>query len=329
MGTWKIISLVVYGATILLGLPSNLLALYVFYCRAKARLTPNLIYMINLCLSDLVFVLVLPLKMLEVGQVDWAMPDFLCPLYNLIHFGTIYTSACFLTAVSVGRFLGAVYPIHYQVYKKPRYSCLVSLGIWSLVGFHGVLIFVLETSRDTNSSLFAGNGSTCYSNFSDGQLALLAPVRLELSVVLFFFPLALTTFCYVGCIHVLVGSHLHVRKKRRAVRVAVATLSVFVLCFGPYNISHVVGFIYMKDIWWRRVALLPSACNAFLDPLIFYFLSSAMDDGIVQVWHSLQKKCSSIRQKIASAHGKRGSQQVASAIARVTEFPFPTGPPKS
>lgn len=132
MAIWEIVSLVVYGATILLGLPSNILALYIFYCRARVRLTPNLIYMINLCLSDLVFILFLPLKMLEKGKMDWTMPGFLCPLYNLIHFGTIYTSAGFLTAVSAGRFLGAVYPIHYQVYKKPFYSSwfLWGSGAW-------------------------------------------------------------------------------------------------------------------------------------------------------------------------------------------------------
>ncbi|XP_061453710.1 free fatty acid receptor 1-like [Rhineura floridana] len=309
------ISMVVYGATIILGLPSNALALYVFYCRAKARLTPNLIYMINLCISDLVFVLFLPLKMLEVGKVDWPMPGFLCPLYNLIHFGTIYTSTCFLTVVSLGRFLGTVYPIQYQVYKKPRYSCLVSLGIWSLVGFHVFLLLALETARDPNSNLFDSNASSCYRNFSTEQLALLVPVRLELSVVLFFFPLAITSFCYAGCIRVLVGSHLHSQKKCRAVRVAVATLSVFILCFGPYNASHVVGFVYKEDVWWRSVALLPSACNAFLDPLIFFFISSAMDDGIAQVWRSLREKCSSIRLKIASAHGKGGSCQGALDIA--------------
>uniref|UniRef100_A0A8D0CFT6 Free fatty acid receptor 1 n=1 Tax=Salvator merianae TaxID=96440 RepID=A0A8D0CFT6_SALMN len=248
MEACKTISLVVYGATIFLGLPANAMALYVFYCHAKTRLTPNLIYMINLCLSDLVFVLFLPLKMLEMGQVDWGMPAFLCPLYNLFHFGTIYTSACFLTVVSVGRFLGAVYPIRYQVYKKPLYSCLISFGIWSLVGFHGLLLFLLENSRDTSSSLFAGNGTSCYTNFTKDQLYLLAPVRLELSVVLFFLPLAITSFCYVGCIRVLVSSHLHIRKKRRAVRVAVATLAVFIFCFAPYNISHVVAHLVQHPI---------------------------------------------------------------------------------
>ncbi|XP_066494922.1 free fatty acid receptor 1-like [Tiliqua scincoides] len=314
MDTLDIISLVVYGATILLGLPSNVLAFYVFYCRAKARLTPNLIYMINLCLSDLVFILFLPLKMLEVGKVYRSMPSVLCPLYNLIHFGTIYTSAGFLTVVSVGRFLGAAYPIRYQVYKKPCYSCLVSLGIWCLVGVHGVLICVLEASKGAESGLFASGDISCY-EFNTTELGVLAPIRLELSVVLFFLPLAITSFCYAGCIRVLVGSHLHARKKRRAVRVAVATLSIFVLCFGPYNISHVVGFIYKEEVKWRRLAVLPSACNAFLDPLIFYFLSSAMDDGIAQVWRSLREKCSSIRLKVALAHGKRRSQPAISGIA--------------
>ncbi|XP_034974612.2 G-protein coupled receptor 42-like [Zootoca vivipara] len=309
------VSLVVYGVTILLGLPSNVLALYVFCCRAKARLTPNLIYMMNLCLSDLVFVLFLPLKMLEISKVNWIKPDFVCPLYNLIHFGTIYTSACFLTVVSVGRFLGAAYPIHYQAYKKPRYSCLVSLGIWSLVGFHGLLIFALETNRDIPSRVFESNGSYCYSNFSKEQLAVLAPVRLELSVVLFFLPLVITSFCYAGSIRILVGSHLHMRKKRRAVRVATATLSFFVLCFGPYNVSHVVGFIVMDNVWWRSVAVLPSVCNAFLDPFIFFFLSTAMDDGITKAWRSMMEKCNSIRLKIVLAHGKGDSSQGALAIA--------------
>nr|XP_060641622.1 free fatty acid receptor 2-like [Anolis sagrei ordinatus] len=315
MGTLKIISLVVYGITFLLGLPSNVLALYVFYCRAKVRVTPNLIYMINLCLSDLVFVLILPLKMLAVWKGNWTLPGFLCALYNIIHFGTIYASVCFLTVVSVGRFLGVVFPIQYQIYKNPCYSCLVSLGIWSIVGFHGILLFVLENTKDLSPRLFADDTWTCYSNFTDQQLALLLPIRLELSVVLFFLPLAITFFCYAACIRVLVGSHLHVQKKRRAVRVAVATLFLFVLCFGPYNISHVVGFILGEDLWWRSVTLLPSACNAFLDPLVFYFLSTAVDDGIIQVWRSLKEKCSSLRMKISLTHGKQGNQQKALSIA--------------
>uniref|UniRef100_A0A8C3FLY4 Free fatty acid receptor 1 n=1 Tax=Chrysemys picta bellii TaxID=8478 RepID=A0A8C3FLY4_CHRPI len=229
---------------------------------------------------------------LEVVPPGWSPPSFLCPLYSLAHFGTLYASTCFLTAVSAGRYLGAAFPIRYQLYKKPLYSCLVCVAIWTLVAFHGVLLLILETSLGANATLFMGNGTACYQEFSPEQLALLAPVRLELSVALFFLPLVITVFCYAGCIHVLVKSRLHEQKKRRAVRLALATLSVFVLCFGPYNLSHVVGYARGEDVWWRRVALLPGACNAFLDPLIFYFLSSAKDHGLAWVWRSVGQRWS-------------------------------------
>uniref|UniRef100_K7G8K3 Free fatty acid receptor 1 n=1 Tax=Pelodiscus sinensis TaxID=13735 RepID=K7G8K3_PELSI len=253
------LTLAVYSLTILLGVPANALALFIFYRRARARLTPNLIYMINLCVSDLAFILLLPLKILEVIWPDWSPPSFLCPFNSMVHFGTLYTSACFLTAVSAGRYLSAAFPLHYRRCKKPLYSCLVCVAIWCL------------NSLGANATLFTGNGSACYQEFSPEQLALLAPVRLELSVALFFLPLVITAFCYAGCIHVLMKSHLHQQKKRRAVRLAVATLSIFVLCFGPYNVSHVVGYARGENLWWRKVAMLPGACNAFLDPLIFYF----------------------------------------------------------
>ncbi|XP_067414604.1 free fatty acid receptor 1-like [Emydura macquarii macquarii] len=303
------LALAVYSITILLGLPANTLVLYIFYRRARARLTPSLIYMINLCLSDLAFVLFLPLKILEVAVPDWSPPSVLCPLYNLAHFGTLYASACFLTAVSVGRYLGAAFPIRYQLCKKPLYSCLVCLAIWTLVSCHGVLLLVLETSLGANASLFTGNGSACYQEFSPEQLALLAPVRLELSVTLFFLPLGITAFCYVSCIHVLMKSRLHEQKKRRAVRLALATLAVFVLCFGPYNLSHVVGYVRGEDLWWRRVALLPGACNAFLDPLIFYFLSSGTEHGLAQVWRSVEQGCSSFQRKMTMGHREAGKGQ--------------------
>nr|XP_006110327.1 free fatty acid receptor 3-like [Pelodiscus sinensis] len=348
MGPLDTLTLAVYSLTILLGVPANALALFIFYRRARARLTPNLIYMINLCVSDLAFILLLPLKILEVIWPDWSPPSFLCPFNSMVHFGTLYTSACFLTAVSAGRYLSAAFPLHYRrckkpLYsclvcvaiwclvsfhavsagrylsaafplhyrrcKKPLYSCLVCVAIWCLVSFHGALLAILENSLGANATLFTGNGSACYQEFSPEQLALLAPVRLELSVALFFLPLVITAFCYAGCIHVLMKSHLHQQKKRRAVRLAVATLSIFVLCFGPYNVSHVVGYARGENLWWRKVAMLPGACNAFLDPLIFYFLSSTKDHSPAWVWRSVGQRCSSFWQKMTLGDREAGKAQ--------------------
>ncbi|XP_068098367.1 free fatty acid receptor 2-like [Hyperolius riggenbachi] len=301
------LSLIVYVMTMFLGLPSNLIVFYVFFKKAKNRITPNLIYMINLCFSDLVFIMFLPIKIMETFLSGWTLPEILCPIYNFIHFSTIYASACFLTAVSVGRYLSAAFPIKYKIYKKPKYSFLICALLWAIVFAHVSFVFFLETSQNGRLEMFLSredNKVVCYENFTAKQLNLIVPARLELSIVLFFLPLGITIFCYARCIQILMRCSLHVKHKKRAVRVAVTTLSVFIICFGPYNISHVVGFIQHKSVSWRKEALLPSTCNAFLDPLIFYFLSSSFDKGFYQAWKSLQQKYSVSKRKLSSVFMK-------------------------
>ncbi|XP_075697009.1 free fatty acid receptor 2-like [Rhinoderma darwinii] len=301
------LSLAIYVMTMFLGLPSNLLVFYIFFKRARNRLTPNLIYMMNLCVSDLVFIVFLPIKITETFLHSWTLPEILCPLFNFIHFSTIYASVCFLAAVSVGRYLSVAFPIKYKIYKKPKYSFLICLCLWAIVFVHVAFVFFLETSQKGNLEMFLSQEDdkvVCYENFTTEQLALIVPARLELSIVLFFLPLAITIFCYTRCIQILMRCCMHVKHKKKAIRVAVTTLTVFVVCFAPYNISHVVGFAEQKSVSWRKTALLPSTCNAFLDPLIFYFLSTSVDQGFYQAWKSLQRKYSISKRKFSSVFMK-------------------------
>ncbi|XP_056399870.1 free fatty acid receptor 2-like [Hyla sarda] len=302
------LSLVVYVMTMFLGLPSNLLVLYIFFKKARNRLTPNHIYMINLCVSDLVFIVFLPIKIIETFLHSWTLPGILCPLFNFVHFSTIYASICFLTAVSVGRYLSVAFPIKYKIYKKPRYSFLICICLWAIVFAHVSFVFLLETSQNGFLQLFLSkiddDKVVCYENFTETQLKMIVPARLELSIVLFFFPLAITIFCYTRCIQILMRSCMHAKHKKRAIRVAVTTLTVFVVCFTPYNISHVVGFVEQSSVSWRKVALLPGTCNAFLDPLVFYFLSTSVDKGFYQAWKSLQQRYSISKRKLSTVFMK-------------------------
>ncbi|XP_069802863.1 free fatty acid receptor 2-like [Dendropsophus ebraccatus] len=308
------LSLVIYVMTMFLGLPSNLLVFYIFFKKARCRLTPNLIYMINLCVSDLVFIVFLPIKITETFLHSWTLPEILCPLFNFVHFSTIYASVCFLTAVSVGRYLSVAFPIKYKIYKKPRYSFLICICLWAIVFAHVSFVFFLETSQKGYVEMFLyrtdDDKVVCYENFTEKQLALIVPARLELSIVLFFFPLAITIFCYTRCIQILMRCCMHAKHKKRAIRVAVTTLTVFIVCFAPYNISHIVGFVEKKSVSWRKAALLTGTCNAFLDPLVFYFLSSSVDRGFYQAWKSLQQKYSISRRKLSSVFMKEHPDQV-------------------
>uniref|UniRef100_A0A8V0XN90 G-protein coupled receptors family 1 profile domain-containing protein n=1 Tax=Gallus gallus TaxID=9031 RepID=A0A8V0XN90_CHICK len=120
-------------------------------------------------------------------------------------------------------------------------------------------------------------GYHCYDDFSQTQLQFVLPLCLELFLILFLIPSAITMFCYIHLIHALLTQpHIPLQKKYRTVGLAVVTMVNFGVCFGPYNISHVVGFVQQRSPEWRPYALLLTTLSAAIDPFIFYCSSSAV-----------------------------------------------------
>ncbi|XP_074874789.1 free fatty acid receptor 2-like [Buteo buteo] len=131
----------------------------------------------------------------------------------------------------------------------------------------------------------------CYDDFSDDQLSFVLPLRLEVFLVLFLLPFTITIFCYINFVRVLLARpNIPLEKKQRAMGLAVATMVNFGVCFAPYNISHVVGFVEKRSPDWRVYALLLTSLNAALDPLVFYFSSTAVQRAMAGVVVAMQDK---------------------------------------
>lgn len=276
----------VYIITFVLGFPANVLAFYTFSKKVRQKPTPIDILLLNLTISDLLFLLFLPFKMQEVrNNMVWNMPYFLCPLSGFIFYMTIYNSTFFLTAVSVERYLGVAFPIQHTLKRRPVYAVAASIFFWifSFLNLSIVVIvpFIRPDHSESAVNASAGEQMVCYENFTQAQLDVLLPVRLELFLVLFCIPFLICCFCYINFIRILSKlEHINRRRRLRAIGMALGTLLVFALCFGPYNVSHVVGFITKRSPDWRDQALLCSTFNACLDPLIFYLSSSAVRGNV-------------------------------------------------
>ncbi|KAF5909870.1 free fatty acid receptor 2-like, partial [Clarias magur] len=290
-----ILCLSVYIITFVTGFPCNILAFYTFSCKVWRKPVPIDILLLNLTVSDLLFLLFLPFKMQEVVDgMRWDMPYFLCPLSGFVFYMTIYNSAFFLTAVSVERYLGVAFPIQHSMRRRPMYAVLASVFLWALSMLHLSIVYVVPYYNPAGTGPPSRN--VCYEEFTDAQLRILLPVRLELCIVLFCIPLLICTFCYINFICILSRlPNIGRRRKLRAIGLALGTLLVFALCFGPYNVSHVVGFITRRSPEWRDKALLLSTFNACLDPLIFYLSSAAVRGMLASVaqgvWHKMKAGC--------------------------------------
>lgn len=291
--------LIVYIFTFLMGVPANIVAFCTFCRKVRRKATPIDVLLLNLTVSDLVFLAFLPFKMKEAADdMAWLLPYPLCPFTGFVFYFTIYNSTLLLTAVSVERYLGVAYPLRYSVWRRPRYAAAASAAFWLVTMLNLSFVYIIPyvqwnrgDSNGTGEGLPAPPPPTCYLDFTEDELYILVPLRLELFLVLFCVPFAICCFCYVNFVLILSRlPNISRRRRLRAIGLALGTLVVFTVCFGPYNASHVVGFVRLQSESWRNVALLSSAFNACLDPFIFYFSSTAVRSMLSHCFRSVVAK---------------------------------------
>ncbi|XP_004690318.1 PREDICTED: free fatty acid receptor 3 [Condylura cristata] len=308
----------VYLFIFLVGLPLNLLSLLVFVGKLQRRPVAVDVLLLNLTVSDLILLLFLPFRIVEAANsMLWPLPFIFCPLSSFLFFTTTYLTSLFLAAVSVERFLSVAYPLWYKTRPRPAQACVVSAACWLLAGAHCSIVYITEYSGK-NSQSQSGN-MTCYQDFQPEQLALLLPVRLEMAVVLFGVPLLITICCYSLVVYILrQGASRH--RSKRVVGLVAATLLNFLVCFGPLNVSQVVGYVQGRSPPWRSYVLLLSSLNSCVDPLVYYFSSSGFQTDFRRLLGRLVGGCGPGRRKSTvkpeKAEGE-GQKQVSSLESNV------------
>uniref|UniRef100_A0A8C0DIA0 Free fatty acid receptor 2 n=2 Tax=Balaenoptera musculus TaxID=9771 RepID=A0A8C0DIA0_BALMU len=292
-----------YIVIFLTGLPANLLALRAFVGRVrKPNPAPIHILLLSLTLADLLLLLLLPFKMTEAASdFLWYLPELVCALTGFGFYSSIYCSTWLLAGISIERYLGVAFPVKYKLSRRPVYGVIAALISWIVSFGHCTMVIIIQysnsTQRATNESSI-----TCYENFTAEQLKVVLPMRLELFLVLFFIPMVVTIFCYWRFVWIMLTQpHVQAQRRRRAVGLAVVTLLNFLVCFGPYNISHLVGFHMKASPRWRAEAVVLSSLNASLDPLLFYFSSSV-------VRRAFGKGLQALRHQGSSLLGRRGKE---------------------
>ncbi|XP_007953030.1 free fatty acid receptor 2-like [Orycteropus afer afer] len=286
--------LTAYIIIFLTGLPANLLALRAFLGRVRQpQPAPVHILLLSLTLADLLLLLLLPFKIIEAADsLQWHLPAILCAITAFGFYSSIYCSTWLLAGISIERYLGVAFPVQYKLSRRPVYGVIAAVVAWVMSFGHCTIVIVVQYLNSTQQAT-DGSPFVCYENFTKEQKEVVLPVRLELCLVLFFIPMVVTIFCYWRFVWIMLTQpHVGAKKRRRAVGLAVVTLLNFLVCFGPYNVSHLVGFHTGKSPAWRMEAVVFSSLNATLDPLLFYFSSSVVRRAFGKGLQMLQDQCS-------------------------------------
>lgn len=275
----------VYIVVFIIGLPSNAMALWVFFFRTKKK-HPAVIYMANLALADLLFVIWFPLKIAyHINGNNWIYGEGLCKVLVGFFYGNMYCSILFMTCLSVQRYWVIVNPIVHSR-KKSEIAVGISTSIWILIFLGTIPLFLVEQTL----YIPALNITTCHDVLPDELLAHdMFNYFLSLAIGVFLFPAILTSVAYILMIKTLNASITDVtigKKRKRAIKLIITVLSMYLICFLPSNVLLVAHYAQIKNYDSSNlyacyiVALCLSTINSCIDPFVYYFVSKDFRDHL-------------------------------------------------
>lgn len=123
----------IFGVISSLGTAANALAVCVLARAGSPRATAANTFMLNLCVSDLLFLLSLPLWAVYYSLgYSWPFGRLTCKLCGALLNFNLYASIFFITSMSVDRYLAIVHPLRSQNSRNPRRARLACVLVWVL-----------------------------------------------------------------------------------------------------------------------------------------------------------------------------------------------------
>nr|XP_005742252.1 PREDICTED: P2Y purinoceptor 3-like [Pundamilia nyererei] len=281
----RILIPVSYSLVFLLGLSLNGVLLWCVICRTR-RWSNTVIYLTNLAVADLLFVLALPPLIISDAMGNfWPFGNIFCKTVRFVFLVNLHCSIMFVTCVSVHRFIGVCYPIAAVRLRTRKFAILASGSIWILANAEISPTFVFAHTGVIN------NMTVCFEMTGPKQFDMFFPYGLFLVIAGFLIPFLVVVTCYCSMIKVLycgaADSISNTRKQRVRKKCLYTLLTVclmFAVCFVPYHIvrtvymfvrvympgnCHLLNLAMITFKVWKPVVVL----NCCVNPLI-YFCSS-------------------------------------------------------
>uniref|UniRef100_A0A3Q1HJ78 G-protein coupled receptors family 1 profile domain-containing protein n=1 Tax=Anabas testudineus TaxID=64144 RepID=A0A3Q1HJ78_ANATE len=218
----------VHSIICILGFMGNslVIATYAFYKRTKSMTD---IYLLNVAIADLLFVVALPLIVYN--------EDLLRGSYSV----NLYSGMLLLACISTDRYIAIVQARRSFRLRSLSYSRIICAIVWVCAVLLSVPTFYFyHCYQPSHNMMFVPE-----ENLTHSGLNLSARMGRTQIAVGFFLPLLIMIFCYTAVIITLLRAKNFQRHK--AVRVVLAVVVVFIVCHLPYNVTLLYDTISMFD----------------------------------------------------------------------------------
>ncbi|XP_068195223.1 C-C chemokine receptor type 6 [Antennarius striatus] len=291
------------------GLMGNALVIitYLFYKRTKSMTD---VYLLNMAVSDLIFVVALPFIVYN-EKHGWLMGPVACKILGSSYSVNLYSGMLLLACISGDRYVAIVQAR--RSFGARSHTLTYGRVICSAVWVFAVALSLptlIYTERFEEPGLGPEPGvTTCRLSFSEDETAKLMKMLLpSLQMTIgFLLPLLVMVFCYSSVVYVLLRARSSQRQK--AIRVVLAVVWGFILCHLPYNVTllnHTLSLFKERSCEEETVKLRVLAISrsvaylhCCLNPILYAFIGvkfrSHFHQIMLDVWCFGKKYISSVR----------------------------------
>ncbi|XP_061571353.1 2-oxoglutarate receptor 1-like [Cololabis saira] len=224
-----------YSLIFIVGLVGNVTSISIYLTKLRPWKSSSII-MINLAVTDLLYVLTLPFLVYYYSNKDsWRLGDVMCRFVRFGFHFHLYGSILFLTCAAVFRFVVVIQPLRAAQIQKRLWGIIACSTVWIIAAVEvAPMLSIISIHNTTNKMYCLDFANTIAVNDVRTYGWLLTAFGFAL-------PLVVVFICYVGIVKQLAkGLNSSSRCRMRARRVTVLILVVFVMCFLPYHILRVL-----------------------------------------------------------------------------------------
>ncbi|KAF6312424.1 atypical chemokine receptor 2 [Rhinolophus ferrumequinum] len=224
----KVFLPVFYSLVFVLGLGGNLLLLVVLL-RYMPRRPMTEVYLLNLAMSNLLFVVTLPFWGISVVW-HWVFGNFLCKMVSTLYTTNLYSGIFFISCMSLDKYLEVVHaqPHHRLRTRAKRWHLTAMVWVAALAVSIPEMVFVQTHEHPLGVW-------SCYPDFGGHATIWKLVFRFQQNLLGFLLPLLVMLFFYSRIGSVLV--RMKTPGQGRALRITVALVLAFFVLWFPYNLT--------------------------------------------------------------------------------------------
>ncbi|KAA0715684.1 N-arachidonyl glycine receptor [Triplophysa tibetana] len=311
---YRTASIVFYAIIFTIGLVVNLTALWVFALTTKRRNSIT-VYMINVALVDLIFILMLPFRMVYYSQDYWPFGDVFCRINAALTVLYPCLALWLFALISTDRYVAIVQPRHTRELKSVRKALLSCAGVWIMtLGSTAPLVLLDKEDPDRIS-----NYTTCIKMHDIIYLKPDYPVHFTRLIFFFLVPVSIMVGCYIIIVDNLIHgrtSKLKPKVKQKSIRIIITLIIQVLVCFVPFHICF-VSLLMQSDnpgynTWGSFTTFLMNA-STVLDIILFYIVSKQFQDRVMSVI-LYRNYLRSVRRKSLHTNSVRSLSNLTSAM---------------